>query len=126
MALQFFSDDVNDMKSAIFCFTGKATKTRPEMEAIAINAGAQVTSNVNGRTTILVISDANSMSTKAQSARDRDIDIISPEQFFAMCNQINTQTSGEKLTKIKITKQKPTTEHSVKKNRHSLVRRVKL
>lgn len=125
MGLKFFSDDINDMKSAVFCFTGKAPKTRPEMEAIAINAGAQVTSNVNGRTTILVIADANSMSAKAQSARDRDIDLISPEQFFEICNPIGYGSQKE-FAKIQIKKQLQIVENSIKKNRHSTIRRIRL
>lgn len=126
MALQFFSDDVNNMKTAVFCFTGKAPLTRPELEFIAIDAGASVTKSVVGRTTILVIADANSTSVKATKARSMGIDLISPSQFIDICDQVKTQKTCDKLTKIKITKQKPTTEHSIKKNRHSLVRRIKL
>ncbi len=126
MALKFFSDDVNNMKSAVFCFTGKAPLTRSELEFIAIDAGASVTKSVVGKTTILVIADANSTSAKATKARSIGIDLISPAQFLDMCDQVKTQISCDKLTKIQITKQRPTTEHSVKKNRHSLVRRIKL
>lgn len=128
MALQFFGGNVADLKYAIFCFTGKSPKPRSEMESIAIKAGASITKSIIDRTTILVIADANSNSIKARKARSLGIDLISPEQFFDMCNQVKGQTSSEKLTKvkIKITKQEPLTEHSVKKNRHSLVRRIKL
>lgn len=123
MTLKFVNEDTGDLKTAIFCFTGKSPKTRPEMEAIAINAGAQVTSSVNGRTTILVIADANSMSCKAQSARDRDIDLISPEQFFLMCNYLTISNSGNPI--VHIQKPKPITKPS-EKRKHSSVRRIQL
>lgn len=39
MSLKFLNEDTGVLKEAVFCFTGKSPKTRPEMEAIAINAG---------------------------------------------------------------------------------------
>lgn len=125
MALKFINEDTGAFKTAVFCFTGKSPKTRPEMEAIAINAGAQVTSSVNGKTTILVIADANSMSSKAQSARDRDIDLISPAQFFLMCGSVTASNSGGPISQVHVKKPKPITKPT-EKRKHSLVRRIEL
>ncbi len=125
MALKFINEDTGALKTAVFCFTGKCPKTRPEMEAIAINAGAHVTQSVNGRTTILVIADANSMSCKAESARDRGIDLISPSQFFLMCGSITASNGDGQISQVHIKKPKPLTKPT-EKRKHSLVRRIEL
>ncbi|RLC88990.1 MAG: hypothetical protein DRJ03_00070 [Chloroflexi bacterium] len=125
MALKFINEDTGVLKTAVFCFTGRSPKTRPEMEAIAINAGAQVSSSVNGRTTILVIADANSLSSKAQSARDRDIDLISPAQFFLMCGSATASNGDGRISQVKIRKPKPVTKPT-EKRKHSSVRRIEL
>ena len=78
MALQFLNSDTGNLKDAVFCFTGKSPKPRSIMEAIAIEAGASVTRSVTNRTTILVIADANSASSKANKALAAGIDLISP------------------------------------------------
>ena len=127
MALKFFSDDIGGLKSAIFCFTGRSPKTRNDMVDIAVNAGASVTNAVTESTTILVIADANSKSRKAEKAREMGIDLISPKQFFEICDFPNHNKGIFHLdTTITIHKQKPITEKKEKKNRHSLVRRIKL
>ncbi len=125
MALKFINEDTGDLNTAVFCFTGKSPKTRHEMEAIAINAGAQVTKQVNGRTTILVIADANSMSSKAQKARLAGIDLISPSQFFMMCGSITASDSGNPISQVHIKKPKPVTKPT-EKRKHSSVRRIEL
>ncbi|KKN91230.1 hypothetical protein LCGC14_0220980 [marine sediment metagenome] len=113
MALQFLSENTGKMKDAVFCFTGKSPKTRPEMQAIAIGAGATVTKSVTNSTTILVIADANSTSSKVIKAHWRGIDLISPEQFFEIC--------GKTKTSKKFVITKPS-----EKKRHSSVRRIQL
>ncbi len=65
------------------CFTGKSPKPRPEMSKIAENAGASVGSSVGSNTTILVIADVNSTSSKAVKARKMGIKLISPEDFLS-------------------------------------------
>lgn len=125
MSLKFINEDTGALKEVVFCFTGKSTKTRPEMEAIAINAGAQVTKSVNGRTTILVIADANSMSCKAESARDRGIDLISPSQFFEICGEVGIDKEIKSVNLFKITKPKPVTQPS-EKRKHSSIRQIQL
>ena len=115
MALKFVNEDTGALKMAVFCFTGKSPKTRTDMESIALKAGASITKSITSKTTILVIADAGSMSTKARKARDNGIDLISPQQFFEMC------TSPIGTGHISIEKPKPT-----EKTRHSLIRRVEL
>ncbi len=113
MALQF-------IKNTVFCFTGKSPQTRPKMEAIAMKAGASVTKSITSKTTILVIADASSMSSKAQKARMMGIDLISPQQFFALC-----EDSPSGTMQFSIEKPKPVSKPSGKR-RHSSVRRVQL
>jgi BRCT domain type II-containing protein len=91
-------------KSIVFCFTGKGPMPRSQMEAMAINSGASVTKSITNATTILVIMDMNSQSTKARKARANGIDLIGPETFFAMCNShIKNIVYSE--SKVKIEKQ---------------------
>ncbi len=127
MALQFLNEETGDLKKVVFCFTGRSPKTRNDMVDIAVNAGASVTNAVTESTTILVIADANSKSRKAEKAREMGIDLISPKQFFEICDFPNHNKGIFHLdTTIAIHKQKPIVEQKEKKNRHSLVRRIKL
>ena len=126
MSLKFLNEDTGDLKDVVFCFTGKSTKPRREMSATAIWAGASVTTSITKYTTILVIADANSISAKATKARSLGLDLISPEQFFAMCDQPQHPTGKDNISQFHIKKQEPTIEQEQKKNRHSLVRRIKL
>ena len=127
MALKFLNEETGDLKDVVFCFTGRSPKTRNEMVDIAIDAGASITISVCISTTILVIADANSKSQKAEKAREMGIDLISPEQFFEICDFPNHNKEIFHLdTTIAIHKQKPIIEKQEKKNRHSLVRRIKL
>lgn len=120
MALKFVNEDTGAIKKAVFCFTGKSPKTRTEMQAIAINAGASVTKSVIGKTTILVIADAGSQSIKARKAREMGIDLISPEQFFKICNSIIPCVESISYNN-QIHIKKPT-----EKRKHSLVRKIQL
>ena len=124
--MKFINEDTGVLKDAIFCFTGKSPKTRPEMEAMAIKAMAQVTKYVSNRTTILVIADANSMSSKAKKARLNGIALISPKQFFKMC--ASSPYSVDPLhynDNVKISKPNPISKPSGK-GRHSSIRRIEL
>lgn len=120
MTLKFINEDTGELKTAIFCFTGKAPKTRTEMESIAIQAGALVTKSITNKTTTLVIADANSMSSKARKARTNGIDLISPEQFFLMCNSISYGVDNIVVKKPEYKTKAPT------KRKHSSVRRIQL
>lgn len=113
MTLQF-------IKNSVFCFTGKSPQTRPKMEAIAIKAGASVTKSITNKTTILVIADASSMSSKAKKARTMGIDLISPQQFFTLC-----EDSQSGAVQFSIEKPVPVSKPS-EKRRHSSIRRVQL
>ena len=121
MSLQFLNNAGN-LKDAVFCFTGKAPVWhRREMETFAINAGASVTKSVTDKTTILVIADANSTSSKANKARAAGIDLISPSQFLEMCYSTTSFNSGNKISQFKITKPKPSGPR-----RHSSIRRIQI
>lgn len=65
------------------CFTGKSPKTRSEMSQLAETAGASVSSSVSSNTTILVIADPNSQSSKAVRARKMGMTLMSPEDFLS-------------------------------------------
>jgi len=119
MALKFINEDTGNLKEAVFCFTGKSPKTRVEMQAIALNAGAKVTKSVTNQTTILVIADASSKSIKAEKARSMEIDLISPSQFFMMCGSVTASNGNGEISQVHI--KKPN-----EKKRHSLVRRIEL
>lgn len=125
MSLKFINEDTGDIKEAVFCFTGKSPKPRSEMQAIALNAGADVTNSVVGKTTILVIADANSQSIKARKARSMGIDLISPSQFFIMCGKVTSSNGGDNISQIHIKKPKPITKPT-EKRKHSSVRRIEL
>lgn len=122
MSMRFINENTGNIKNAVFCFTGKSPKTRPEMETMAINAGASVTKSVTKNTTILVIADATSTSSKATKARAMEIDLISPQQFFDMCNSAPASAADWQTT---IQKPKPITKPT-SKIKHSLVRRIQL
>lgn len=125
-----------DMKHAVFCFTGKSPKPRSEMEAIAIQAGTSVTKSVTNKTTVLVVADSWSKSAKTKKALSMGIDIISPEDFFEICNNkieidktiTNNVAKGSfhaianAAEKIKSQKTKPLK----KKKKHSFTRRIEL
>jgi DNA ligase (NAD+) len=66
------------------CFTGKSEKPRSEMSKLAEAAGASVSSSVNNSTTILVIADIDSTSSKAIKARWLGVKLISPEEFLEL------------------------------------------
>ena len=117
MVSQYF-----DIKKTVFCFTGKSPKPRHEMEKIAIIAGAKVTKSINNKTTILVIADANSTSSKAKKARDIGVYMISPSQFFKICKDTEPFSSN---TRIVDEKPRPITQPN-EKRKHSSVRRIQL
>ena len=70
----------------MFCFTGRCSfASRSDLEYYAKEAGALVTKTVTKATTILVIVDIHSQSSKAQKARANGIKLINPDQFMKMC-----------------------------------------
>ena len=129
MGLKFINEDTGVVKPAVFCFTGKCPKPRSEMEAIAIQAGASVTKSITSRTTILVIADPNSVSSKAQNARIAGIHLISPEQFFNFCDG-NTRIVSMSKTKhgraLDFDRQKAAPKSNKGTKKHSPTRRIEL
>ncbi len=122
MPLQFLNDSTGSLSNAVFCFTGKSPKPRTQMTAIAINAGASVTKSVTKATTILVIADPASTSSKARKARDIGINLISPKQFFEMCNN-----NGDPVGQFKMTSPTEVTMITPPESgRHSLTRKIEL
>jgi DNA ligase (NAD+) len=75
-------DNIGAFYGEIICFTGKSPKPRSEMSRLAEEAGASVSSSVKSDTTILVIADTNSTSSKAIKARKLGVKLISPEDFL--------------------------------------------
>lgn len=67
----------------IICFTGKGPEPRAVMRELAEVAGALVSNKVSNTTTILVITDINSTSSKAVNAKKMGIKLISPEDFLS-------------------------------------------
>ncbi len=77
-----------DTKGGVFegetiCFTGKGPEPRAVMRKLAEAAGALVSNKVSNTTTILVITDINSTSSKAVNAKKMGIKLISPEDFLS-------------------------------------------
>jgi DNA ligase (NAD+) len=84
--------DVTDEKFSLFsgqtvCFTGKSPKSRKEMAALAESVGATVSNSVNHNTTILVLADLDSTSSKAMKAHDMGIILMSPEDFLTQVEE---------------------------------------
>lgn len=117
----------NQFKGMVFCFTGKAPKPRTEMTAMAIAAGASVTKSITRLTNTLVIADPNSMSKKAIKARLMGISLITPEEFFDLCdNPVPVDNEETYLKPLPKTKNKATPKSPDKKSRYSDKRRIQL
>ena len=84
-----FKDEVNkDDGNGVFdgevlCFTGKSPKPRTEMQSLAQSAGGSISSSVSSKTTILVIADVDSTSSKAVKARELGVKLMSPDDFLS-------------------------------------------
>ncbi|WP_017413929.1 BRCT domain-containing protein [Clostridium tunisiense] len=71
----------------VVCFTGKSDYPRNTMQEIAIKNGAEISNNITSKTTMLVVGlDAGSKLDKAQQ---KDISIISDEEFMNILNLKN-------------------------------------
>jgi BRCT domain type II-containing protein len=123
-----FIDETGAPIRAIFCFTGKAPMSRSKMEALAIKAGASITKSITNKTTILVAANQCNQSTKIKKAISMGINLISPKEFFQMCehtmklrtivtNAVEKAKSQQTYTKSKT---KPI------KKKHSFTRRIEL
>lgn len=66
-------------------FTGEMNRPRVELRKQAISAGLVPTGSISGKTSLLVIADPHSQSTKARKARDLGVRIISEQVFDEVC-----------------------------------------
>lgn len=73
---------VGPLSNISIAFTGAMENKRPVLEKMATDAGAIVKSSVTKGLNILVISDPNSQSTKAVSARKLGCKLISEQDFL--------------------------------------------
>jgi len=69
------------------CFTGKMSRTRSEMEALANAHGMIAMSDVSTHTKFLVCADPSSNSGKMKKARKMGIKVISEAEFFKLIGQ---------------------------------------
>jgi DNA polymerase III subunit epsilon len=74
------------------CFTGEMRLDQAELERRAAAAGLRVTSSVSGKTGVLVLADAASMSTKARRARQLGSRVIAEPVFLNLLEQIEPVT----------------------------------
>lgn len=76
------NNDGGFFEGETICFTGKSPKPRSEMGRLAEVAGASVVNSISNKTTILVIADVSSTSSKVVKARELGIKLISPQDFL--------------------------------------------
>ena len=67
-----------------FCFTGAMEYKRKDLQDMVLANGGTNLDSVTKNLTYLVIADPNSTSGKAKKARERGINLISPQQFMEM------------------------------------------
>lgn len=70
------------LSNTSICFTGTMTNKRSDLEKMAASAGADIKSSVGKGLTYLVISDPNSNSSKAVSARKIGTKLLSEDEFI--------------------------------------------
>jgi len=68
------------------CFTGEMSVPRSELEARSLEIGMVVKGSVSKKLDLLVVADSDSMSSKAQKARELHIRIVSESVFLRMLN----------------------------------------
>lgn len=82
------SGPVETLESGVkVCFTGEATITRAELEAMAARAGLEPVSSVTKKCGLLVAADPLSQSGKARTARKYGIPVIGADEFTALANR---------------------------------------
>ena len=68
-----------------FCFTGAASMPRKKLWELVEKNGGIVHESINKDTDVLVLSDVNSTSSKAQKARKQGTTLMSEDDFVKMC-----------------------------------------
>lgn len=69
-----------------FCFTGAASRPRKELWALVEANGGVIHETMKKDTNVLVLADINSTSSKAVKARKQGTELMTEEQFVALCN----------------------------------------
>jgi len=70
------------LSGQVIVFTGEHSRSREELQEIAIQSGAQVKDSITCAVTLVVAADPSSLSGKAKRAREYNIPIISVEEFL--------------------------------------------
>ena len=73
---------VANLADQVVVFTGEHSRSREELQDIAIQAGATIKESITRAVTMLVAADPTSLSGKAKRAREYEIPIISVEDFL--------------------------------------------
>jgi DNA polymerase-3 subunit epsilon len=68
--------------------TGEMTRPRPELEALARQAGLAVHGNITKKTRLLIAADPDSLSGKARNAQTYGIPIIGEPAFVGMISNM--------------------------------------
>lgn len=72
------------LKNQTVVFTGGHSRSRDELESLALNSGANVKGAVTRAVTLVVAADPTSLSGKAKRAREYGIPIVSVEEYLKM------------------------------------------
>jgi len=92
-------NQTNKLLNEVICFTGASKYTRDEMQAIAKANGAEISNNITTKTTMLVVGlNAGSKLTKAQ---EKDIVIISDDEFMEVLGIASKEVMFERHDKLK-------------------------
>jgi DNA ligase (NAD+) len=80
---EIVKNDNKPLNNLTFVITGKlkSYKNRDELKAFIEECGGKVSGSITGKTDYLINNDVNSTSAKNKAAKDRDIPIISEEDF---------------------------------------------
>ena len=70
------------------CFTGEMSLPRASLASRAVSGGLEVKNNVSRKLDLLVVADTDSMSGKAQKAREAGVRIVTESVFLAMLDEI--------------------------------------
>jgi DNA polymerase-3 subunit epsilon len=81
--------DVDISSGMSVCFTGTMSRTRDELEQLALDHGLVVKQGVSRILDLLVVADADSLSGKARKARDLGVQIIAEQGFLALLRSKN-------------------------------------
>lgn len=68
-----------------FCFTGAASRPRKELWAMVEANGGIIHESMKKDTNVLVLADVNSTSSKAVKARKQGTELMTEDQFVALC-----------------------------------------